>query len=255
MKRRLRRTGQRGGIVTNLVALLFIVVLCAVLYFARHPIMRFAAEYWIVDEPAAHADAIVVLSDDNFYADRATHAAQLFRQGVAPVVVASGRRLRPDAGISELMVHDLVERGVPKDKIERLSHNADSTMEEAELIGKLAKERGWKGLVIVTSNYHTRRTRYIFEKVLPSGITATVASAPDGDFDPRKWWEKRKSVKLFVHELAGYVDAMWELRTAGPTSMKSSKMRPGTLYLTSGELCINTSQERHKTCVASLYMS
>lgn len=240
--------------MTNLVALLFVVVLCAVLYFARHPIMRFAAEYWVVDEPAAHADAVVVLSDDNFYADRATHAAQLFRQGVAPVVVASGRRLRPDAGISELMVHDLVERGVPKDKIERLSHDADNTMEEAEVIGKLAKERRWKSVVIVTSNYHTRRTRYIFEKLFPSGITVTVASAPDGDFDPQKWWEKRKSVKLFAHELAGYVDAIWELRNAEPGAMKSGKMASGKPYVTDGELCINTSHLGHKTHVPSLYM-
>lgn len=240
MTRKLRCGAQHGGIVTNLVALLFVVVLCAVLYFARHPIMRFGAEYWIVDEPAAHADAIVVLSDDNFYADRATHAAQLFRQGIAPVVVASGRRLRPDAAISDLMVHDLIERGVPKDKIERLTHDAANTIEEADVVGKLAKERRWKSVVVVTSNYHTRRTRYIFEKLFPAGITVSVASAPDGDFDPQKWWEKRKSVKLFAHELAGYVDAMWELRNAGPGSMKSSTTRIEKQYVAGGELCIDT---------------
>lgn len=255
MKRRLRRNGQHGGIVTNLVALLFMVVLCAVLYFARHPIMRFAAEYWIVDEPAAHADGIVVLSDDNFYADRSNHAAQLFRQGVAPVVVASGRRLRPDAAISDLMVHDLIERGVPKDKIEKLTHDADNTMEEAQVVGKLAKDHRWKSVVIVTSNYHTRRTRYIFEKLFPAGITVTVASAPDGDFDPQKWWEKRKSVKLFAHEVAGYVDAMWELRNAEPGSVKSSKMVAGKLYVADEELCMNTSHLRHKNSVPSLYTS
>ena len=52
--------GEHGGIIANLVALLFLAVLCALVYFARHPIMRFAAESWVVDEPAAHADAIVV---------------------------------------------------------------------------------------------------------------------------------------------------------------------------------------------------
>ena len=31
---------ERGGIIANLVALLFLVALCAVLYFARHPILR-----------------------------------------------------------------------------------------------------------------------------------------------------------------------------------------------------------------------
>jgi uncharacterized SAM-binding protein YcdF (DUF218 family) len=198
--------------VVSLVALLFVVALCAILYFARHPILRFAAESWVVDEPSEHADALVVLSDDNFYADRATHAAQLFREGVAPTVVASGRRLRPNAGISELMEHDLVERGVPREKIVRLSHDADSTKEEAASVAKLAQEMRWKRIVVVTSNYHTRRARYIFSRVFPTAITVKVASAKDGSFDPERWWEKRESIKLFAHELAGMVVAVWELR-------------------------------------------
>jgi uncharacterized SAM-binding protein YcdF (DUF218 family) len=214
MKKRAGQGRQRGGILVNLVILLFLAVLCAVVYFARHPIMRFVAEEWVVDEPAAHADAIAVLGDDNFYADRATHAAELWRQGVAPIIVVSGRRLRPDAALSELMEHDLIERGVPKEKIVRLTHDADNTIEEARLVGKLAQERHWKSMVIVTSNYHTRRTRYIYEKLTPAGIAVTVASAHDGDFDPERWWEKRKSIKLFTREMAGLAEAIWELRNA-----------------------------------------
>ena len=212
MNKRPKRRYEHGGAVAKLVALLFVVPLCALVYFARYPIMRFVAESWVVDEPAAHVDAIVVLGDDNFYADRATHAAELFRQGVAPEVVASGRRLRPNAGISELMEHDLIERGVPKDKIVRFTHDADSTREEAEGVEKLAAEYHWKSLVIVTSNYHTRRTRYIFRREFPAGIAVSVASARDGDFDPERWWEKRKSIKLFARELAGMSYAIWELR-------------------------------------------
>jgi uncharacterized SAM-binding protein YcdF (DUF218 family) len=223
MKARTGQGSQRGGILINLVILLFIAVLCAVVYFARHPIMRFLAEEWVVDEPAAHADAIVVLGDDNFYADRATHGAELWRQGVAPTIVVSGRRLRPDAGFSELMEHDLIERGVPKEKIVRLTQDADSTIEEASAVGKLAQDRHWKSLVIVTSNYHTRRTRYIYEKLIPTGITVTVASAHDGDFDPERWWEKRKSIKLFTREVAGMCEAMWELRNAKKGEINSEK--------------------------------
>ncbi len=215
MKRKLKHASEHGGIVTNLVALLFVIALCALVYFARHPIMRFVAESWVIDDHAPHADAIVVLGDDNFYADRATHAAQLFRQGVAPEVVASGRRLRPNAGVSELTEHDLTERGVPKEKIVKFTHDADSTIAEAGAVGKLAQEHHWKSLVIVTSNYHTRRVRYIYAKVFPAGITVSVASAPDGDFDPERWWEKRKSIKLFTREMAGMVEAMWELRDVG----------------------------------------
>src|SRR5215469_5164837 len=255
MKRRLRFGGQHGGIVTNLEALLFVFVLFTILYFARHPLMRFSAEYWVVDDPAPHADAIVVLSDDNFYADRATHAAQLFRQGVAPIVVASGRKLRPNAGIGELMEHDLIERGVPKDKIERVAHDASNTIEEAEVVGRLANDRHWKSVVIVTSNYHTRRARYIFEKLFPPGITVTVASAPDGDFDPQRWWEKPKSIKLFTHELAGYIEAMWELRNAEPTSVKSSKSSAKIPDTTHGHLGVATSHSGHIPYPTSLYMA
>lgn len=211
MNMKQQRKRQRGGALANLVALLFVIALCALVYFARNPIMRFLAESWVVDEPVTHADAIVALGDDNFYADRATHAAELFRQGVAPVVVASGRRLRPNADITELMQHDLIERGVPLEKIVSFTHDADNTIDEARAVVKLAVQHRWKSLVIVTSNYHTRRTRYIYRKLLPTGIRVSVASARDGDFDPQRWWEKRKSIKLFLHELAGMGEAMWEL--------------------------------------------
>jgi hypothetical protein len=104
------RPDERGGIISTLVALVFLAVLLAGIYLARRPLLRFAGESLVVEDTLDKSDAILVLSDDNFYADRATRAAELFRQKLAPVVVASGIRLRPNAGIAELMTHDLVER-------------------------------------------------------------------------------------------------------------------------------------------------
>jgi uncharacterized SAM-binding protein YcdF (DUF218 family) len=215
------RNPERGGAISTIVSLLFLILLCAAVYLARHPIMRFAAESWIVNDAPANADAIVVMSDDNFYADRSTHAAELFRQGVAPVVVASGRRLRPSAGISELMQHDLIERGVPKDKIVLFPNDANGTIEQVAQIEQFAASRGWKKLLLVTSNFNTRRTRYVAQRLASGGLTVSVASAHDGDFDPEKWWEKNSSIKAFLGEIAGMLDAMWELRGAGnPAEVK-----------------------------------
>ena len=202
---------QTGGILSSLISLLFVIVLCAVLYFTRGPILRFAGETWVVEDPLDRADAIIVLSDDNFYADRATHAADLYRHGMAPIVVASGRRLRPYAGIAELMEHDLIERGVPKDKIVRISHNAGNTREEAQVLAQQALERKWRSVIVVTSNYHTRRARYIFLHVFPAQTQVRVSGAQDGDFDPQHWWQSRKSLKEFSGELAGMAVAIWEL--------------------------------------------
>jgi uncharacterized SAM-binding protein YcdF (DUF218 family) len=206
------RKSQRGGILSTLIALIFLVVLCGAIYLARHPILRFVGESWIVNESMDHADAIIVLSDDNFYADRVTRAAELIREGKAPIVVASGRRLRPYAGIAELMQHDLIERGVPKENIVVFPQDADSTRDEALALLPFVTQKKWHSLLIVTSNYHTRRARYIFRHIFPQDVDLAVVSARDGDFDPEQWWEKRKSFKELTREVAGMLVTMWELR-------------------------------------------
>lgn len=218
MKQGHAKQGEPGRILLNLIILLFLVIFCAVLYLARRPLLRFTAEAWIIEDPLDKADALVVLGDDNFYADRATRGAQLFREGKAPLIVASGRRLRPNAGVAELMEHDLIERGVPKDKIVRFVHDADSSLEEAHALAQLAKARKWHSVIVVTSNYHTRRVRYIFQRVFPQGIEVRIASAQDGDFDPEHWWEKRKSVKELTREFAGMVVTIWEVHGGRETN-------------------------------------
>jgi uncharacterized SAM-binding protein YcdF (DUF218 family) len=212
--------------VVNLIVILCFALFCFAIYLVRHPLMRWAANSWIVEDSLEKSDALIVLSDDNFYADRATRAAELFRQGKAPLIVASGRRLRPNAGITELMEHDLIERGVPKDRIMRVVHDAGSTREEAEALAKVAHQKNWHSLIIVTSNYHTRRARYVFGAVFPKDVKISVASARDGDFDPDQWWTKRKSVKKLTLEFAAMIVAMWELH-GHPGARETSQLVVG----------------------------
>jgi len=221
--RQRRDPSQRGGIVSSLIALVAVIFLLAVLYLARHPIFRLVGEGWVVEDTLDRSDAILVLSDDNFYADRATRASQVYRQGLAPVVVASGRRLRPYAGIAELIEHDLIERGVPKDKILRVAHDADNTREEAITLAQVAKQKKWRSIIVVTSNFHTRRARYIFSHVFPKDTKVRITGARDGDFDPDRWWEKRISVKDLSREIAGMIVAIWE-QHVGPAVTDKSQL-------------------------------
>ena len=203
---------QRGGIISTLIALVFLAVLLGGIYLVRRPLLRYAGESLVVEDPLEKSDAILILSDDNFYADRATRAAELYRQKLAPVVVASGTRLRPNAGISELMTHDLIERGIPRENILPFPQDADNTKEEAQFLRKLVQEKYWKNVIVVTSNYHTRRARDIFGKIFANSVTIRMAAARDADYDPEHWWEQRKSVKRYFHEIVGLVVSWWELR-------------------------------------------
>jgi uncharacterized SAM-binding protein YcdF (DUF218 family) len=212
------RRAERGGIFLRLLSLLVFLAFLALLYVVRHPLLRLAAQLWLVDEPAERADAIVVLGDDNYTGDRAAHAAELYRAGLAPQVVASGRLLRPYAGISEIIERDLEFRGVPAASIVKFSHRAANTREEAEALTGLVASRGWKRVLVVTSNYHARRTRFIFGRVFRPGVAVRVSAARDSEFDPSHWWESRLGVKLFFNEVLGYAVAWWELRGKPPAA-------------------------------------
>lgn len=204
-------SGQRGGILFRLLALVAIGGLAAIFYLAWHPLLRAAASFWIVQDRIEPADIIIVIGDDDFTADRAKEAAALFRAGWAPQILASGRMLRPYASIADYMAQDLQSDGVPPSAILRFSHRADDTREEAEGLRVLAEQKGWRRILLVTSNYHTRRARYIFRKVLPASVGLEVASAPDSEFDPATWWESRPARKRFFLETVGYLQAIWEL--------------------------------------------
>jgi len=206
------RSPQGGGIFFKLLFLIFVVVFGFVVYLARYPILRFAGNFWVVDESPQASDAIVILSDDDYDAVRASRAADLFKADWAPRIVASGRSLRPYASIAELMQHDLTDRGVAADAVVRFPNRARNTLEEAGAVSTFLTSRGWKKILIVTSNYHTRRARYIYDHVLAPGTELRMVAAADPAYDPNSWWRTREGLKTFFYECVGFIVAHWELR-------------------------------------------
>src|SRR5262249_25211300 len=94
----------------------------------------------------------------------------------------------------------------------------------------LIRQRNWRSVIVVTSNYHTRRARYIFRKVFPQTIEVYVASARDGDFDPDLWWTKRKSIKQLIRELVAMVVAFWEQRGENGTKSVPQSVVQGKVF-------------------------
>jgi uncharacterized SAM-binding protein YcdF (DUF218 family) len=212
---------QRGGIISRLLFLIFLVAFIFLLYLVRHPLLRLAGNWWVVSDPLQHADAIVVIGDDNYSGDRAARGAELFLAGWAPRVVASGRMMRPYSGVAALIAHDLESKGVPAASVVTFDHHAADTREEAEALRGFVGQHDWHRIVLVTSGYHTRRSRYIFRKVFPSNVLVIVTPAHDSEYDPDRWWQSRLGLKLFFQESVGYLLAMWELRNSQQPSQSA----------------------------------
>jgi uncharacterized SAM-binding protein YcdF (DUF218 family) len=225
------RNSERGGIFFRLMSLLVFALLLFVVYLVRRPILRAVGDYWVVEDPASQADALIVLSDDDFVGSRAAKAADLFHEGRAPKIIASGRMLRPYAGIGELMQRDLTDRGVPTSAIEIYRYQSTETIDEAQTLRSLVVQKNWHHVVIVTSNYHTRRARYIFQKLFPLGVQVDVASAKNPEFDVSDWWEHKTGLRAFLHELVEMCVAKWVLRHTEPTAGVILEMRLGQGFI------------------------
>ncbi len=206
------RLGERGGIFLRLLFLVVCLGFLAFLFAVRRPMLRLAGQLWLVYEPEVKTDVIILLGDDNYQGDRAFHAAGLYRAGIAPLVVASGRMLRPYAGMDVMMGRDLESHGVPAASIVKFAYRGPSTRQEAEALVNLVARRGWKSVLVVTSDYDARRARFIFGRVFPAAVSVHVSGARDSDFDASRWWETGQGQRIFLSELLGYVIAVWELR-------------------------------------------
>jgi uncharacterized SAM-binding protein YcdF (DUF218 family) len=123
------------------------------------------------DDRVQQADAVVVLAGST---TRLPVALRLVRDGVAPVLVVSEDPTGRDPARSRLCREGLEDAGV-----ELVCRRAEpfSTRGEARLVGRLAEERGWRRLAVVSSRYHLFRA----ERIVDRCTDATVAMRGAGE--------------------------------------------------------------------------
>lgn len=95
----------------------------------------------------------------------------------------------------------LLRRGVPLDAIVQLTGTVDSTRDEAEALEAYLSTRPDATVAIVTSNFHTRRVRMIFRKMLPQHRDQLfVIATPTDDFGPDDWWHHQDGILWYLGE-------------------------------------------------------
>ena len=155
----------------------------------------------ITDDPLHPAGAILVLAGESREGDRVRHAVQLFKRGLAPLLVLSGTPMGFRTHEADVMRRHAEFLGVPSTRILTVKQNGDSTKEEAGVVVPILKRRGLKEVILVTSNYHTARAKRIFERAAgPYGPHFLASPVNDGLFEPDGWWMRRRYSKTFVYE-------------------------------------------------------
>jgi uncharacterized SAM-binding protein YcdF (DUF218 family) len=148
--------------------------------------------------PPVHADIAVVLAGD-MWGHRILKAAQLVQEGFVPKVLVSGPSGNYGQYESDLAVAFAVRHGYPRDWFIPFPLEAASTDEEARIIVPELRRRGVRSLLLVTSDYHTRRAGRIYRRQAPD-LKIRVVSAPDEYFRADGWWRTRQGRKQAFFE-------------------------------------------------------
>jgi|ERR1039458_5316036 uncharacterized SAM-binding protein YcdF (DUF218 family) len=158
-----------------------------------------AARFLVVDEPEK-SDAIVVLAGETKV--RPARALELLRQGVAPRVFldAETRDLVYDQRLIEIAqkyVNDLGEAN----RVSVCPITSFSTNAEVDEVSRCLQPLGAHRVLIVTSEYHTRRALTIFRHRLPQ-YQFNAAAARDPAHFGEAWWTNREWAKTTFDEWA-----------------------------------------------------
>jgi uncharacterized SAM-binding protein YcdF (DUF218 family) len=202
-----------------LVAGAILLLLVVLAYTFRAPILTRVADVLIVNDNVQPADIIFLLNSD--YNTRPFRASELYKQGLAPVVVIARSENTPAVGMgllpndTDISVGVMERLGVPSDRIVILPFpgGVTSTFDEAAALRNYVETRHIRKIILVTSAFHTRRAKWIFDREL-SGLPVKLemAAVPYASFDQTNWWKNETGLITLNNEYIKLVYYLFKYR-------------------------------------------
>ena len=190
----------RAGIVTALVVIFALTALGFVAFLSQ------LRETEI--KPDRRADGIVVLTGGS---SRVSDAMELLAAGYGRRLLISGvHRSSAVADISR----SLSEHQSFLNCCVDLDRSAINTRSNAAQTRLWVQERGFRSLIVVTSNYHMPRAIFELSHALPDIVLIPYAVVGEKWRD-EPWWASSATVRLLLSEYLKYVAAELRVRLAG----------------------------------------
>jgi uncharacterized SAM-binding protein YcdF (DUF218 family) len=164
----------------------------------RNALLTGLGSYLVNVDPPGKADIALVLAGD-YEGNRILKAAQLARQGYVPKILVSGPSGMYGYHECDLAIPFAVKAGYPESYFAHLENDARSTQAEARDAIVRLRQLGVHKVLLVTSDYHTRRAGKIYRTGAPE-LQFIVVAAPDKSFTANGWWHNRQGEKIAFNE-------------------------------------------------------
>ena len=165
--------------------------------------------FLVKSDPPQPAGIVVVLSGDG-NGHRLLKAVELVQQGFAPKVLITGPEGSYGARESDLAMAFARQRGLNTGVLDPFVTDITSTLEEALAVDEELRRRGIDKAIVVTSEFHTRRSRFIYWNRTSGEVEYFVVASDDPKFDPDAWWKTRDGREILVIEYAKTLNSWFE---------------------------------------------
>jgi len=156
-----------------------------------------AGSMLVVDAPQ-RSDVILVLAGDTD--SRPARALELLHQGFGRRVVIDVPAEARTYGFSQVQLAEKYIQDLPESaSISVCAIEALSTRDESHDAEKCLAHQESARILLVTSDFHTRRVLSIFRHELPGKSFSVAAAHDEWQFGPR-WWTHREWAKTCLYE-------------------------------------------------------
>ena len=178
-------------------------------------LLRWGGVLLVSSDPLpSHADVAIVLQGSVLgEIARVGGAVQLVREGIAGQMLVSVPAQSYWGQSVPSAARAYIDRNYGPEIADRLvfcetGPDVDSTQQEAQTLRKCIRDSGWHTVIVVTSDYHTRRAGRIWRTVLKNSHPAVqlwIHGVPDPEFQAHGWWRKRLWAKTWFYEFTKLV--------------------------------------------------
>ena len=174
------------------------------------------SDFIFADDEPQPADIIFI--PGNGYAQMAELAASLYKRGLAPYLMPSGKYAIGSSGFSDALIRNeaykgsfrteweflenvLVKNGVPREAILK-EDEATYTWQNAQLSRQVLEEAGWipQKAIICARAVHSRRCLLYYSKAFPETRFYVCTTAPDG-ITRENWYATRQGIDAVMGEM------------------------------------------------------
>jgi uncharacterized SAM-binding protein YcdF (DUF218 family) len=175
----------------------------------------------VAGEPLERASWAFVLPGETLDCEATDAAATWVNEGRIDTLVVMGGRTYKTRFTTEWARDYLETKGMPAERLFEMRLDAQSTLDAARQVMRLARLQGLDTLHLIVSNFQSRRMARLYSQLAGGMPIVKVHPVATPTMRPNAWWATPQSQALWIFGWMGYAHTWWETLSLQPDRVEA----------------------------------